>query len=148
MERWHSSWVTAMALLIALVLAQAAAQKVVPKKPAPAPKLAPTPAAAPPLCAGDYADGVPVERASAILDAAKEPFVFAIRNTSTYEHVYYGRDGKLRRAYLRSVVHGTGFAYRSQNGETELVTNEHVASQPDVSEDDHTIEGIPAGSKR
>jgi serine protease Do len=137
-----------MVFLIALVLAQAAGQKVVPKKPAPAPKLAPTPAAAPPLCAGDYADGVPVERASSILDAAKEPFVFAIRNTSTYEHVYYGRDGKLRRAYLRSVVHGTGFAYRSQNGETDLITNEHVASQPDVTDDEHPIEGVPAGSKK
>jgi len=64
------------------------------------------------------------------------------------EHVYYGRDGKLRRAYLRSVVHGTAFAYRIVNGETQLVTNEHVASQPDVTDDEHAVEGVPTGSKK
>ncbi len=32
----------------------------------------------------------------------------AIGNTATYEHVYYGRDGKLRKECLRTVVHGTG----------------------------------------
>ena len=92
--------------------------------------------------------GSPPEKAPAILDAVKEPFVFAIRNTATYEHVYYGRDGKLRRAYLRSVVHGTGFAYRIVNAETQLVTNEHVASQPDVTDDEHPVEGVPPGSKK
>jgi hypothetical protein len=126
------------------------AQKVVPKNPPAAPKLPPTAPVAPPLCSGDYADALPVERASAILtDAVKEPFVFAIRNIATYEHVYYGHDGKLRRAYLRSVVHGTGFAYRSQpNGETDIVTNEHVASQPDVTDEEHAVDGVPTGSKK
>ncbi len=133
------------ALLIALVLAQAAA----PAKARP-PKAPAKPAvtAPPPLCAGDYADALPVEKASSIVDAVKEPFVFAIRNTATYEHVYYGREGKLRRAYLRSVVHGTGFAYRVVNGETQIVTNEHVASQPDVTDEDHLVEGVPTGSKK
>jgi serine protease Do len=134
------------ALLIALLLAQA-----VPAAAKGKPKAAPKPAAHPahpPLCAGDYADALPPEKAAAILDTVKEPFVFAIRNTTTYEHVYYGRDGKLRRAYLRSVVHGTGFAYRVVNGETQLVTNEHVASQPDVTDEEHAVENVPTGAKK
>src|SRR3954463_11304238 len=136
------------ALLIALVLAQAAVlAKAQPAKPVSKPKVS-APPAPPPLCAGDYADALPVEKASSIVDAVKDPYVFAIRNTATYEHVYYGRDGKLRRAYLRSVVHGTGFGYRVVNGETQIVTNEHVASQPEVTDDDHAVEGVPTGSKK
>src|SRR5438445_12691122 len=133
-------------LIAVLLLAQALPAKAhgkVPVKPASTVQPAP-----PPLCAGDYADALPVEKASAILDAVKEPFVFAIRNTSTYEHVYYGRDGKLRRAYLRSTVHGTGFGYRVTGGETLLVTNEHVASQPEVTDDEHLVDGVPPGSKK
>src|SRR2546430_512073 len=136
------------ALLVALLIAQAhpaAPSRGKPKAPA---KPAATQPAPPPLCSGDYADALPVEKASAILEATKEPFVFAIRNTATYEHVYYGHDGKLRRAYLRSVVHGTGFAWRVVNGETQIVTNEHVAGQPDVTDDEHPVEGAPPGSKK
>ena len=138
------------ALIAALLLLQAAPHPVKAKAPKapPAKPAAAQPQPHPPLCAGDYADALPPEKAAAILDAVKEPFVFAIRNTATYEHVYYGRDGKLRRAYLRSVVHGTGFAYRIVNGETQLVTNEHVASQPEVTDEEHAVDGVPTGSKK
>jgi len=107
------------------------------------------PPAPPPLCDGDYADALPPEVASRAADeGAKSAFVFAIRSIATYEHVYYGRDGKLHKQYLRAVAHGTGFAWKVINGETYLVTNEHVASRPDVTDDDHTVDGIPAGSKK
>ena len=107
--------------------------------------LAPPPP--PPLCDGDYADALPPDVASRD-DGAKSNFVFAIRSIATYEHIYYGRDGKLHKQYLRAVAHGTGFAWKVINGETYLVTNEHVASRPDVTDDDHTVEGIPPGSKK
>src|SRR5260370_294533 len=81
-------------------------------------------------------------------DHKGDPFVFAIRNTATYEHVYYGRGGKLRKEYLRTVVHGSGFALRVQSGETLLVTNEHVASRPEVTDDEHAVDGVPPGSKK
>jgi S1-C subfamily serine protease len=145
------------AFVIALVLAQAVAvpaksgavtRAVKPAPAVPAKPAAPAPQLQPPLCSGDYADALPAEKAASIVDAGKDPFVFAIRNTATYEHVYYGRDGKLRRAYLRSVQHGTGFGYRVVNGETQIVTNEHVASQPEVTDDDHHVEGVPTGSKK
>jgi serine protease Do len=135
-----------MTAVLLTLLAAAAHPAPAPKAPPKAPAAAPAPP--PPLCAGDYADALPVEKASAILDATKGPFVFAIRNTSTYEHVYYGRDGKIRRAYLRSIVHGTGFGYKVVNGETQIVTNEHVASQPEVTDDEHQVDGIPTGSKK
>ncbi|HUJ28671.1 MAG TPA: serine protease [Myxococcales bacterium] len=133
-------------LIVAILLAQTSAPHVRPKPKAPATPVKPAPP--PPLCDGDYADALPAEKANAILDGARETFVFAIRNTATYEHVYYGREGKLRRAYLRSVVHGTGFGWRVVNGETQIVTNEHVASQPEVTDEDHTVEGVPVGSKK
>jgi serine protease Do len=122
-----------------------------PRKPAKRqPKQPPQPAkpVPPPLCAGDYADALPAEAASRILDAKGDSFVFAIRNIATYEHVYYGRDQKLRKAYLRSVVHGTGFAIKTLAGETFLVTNEHVASRPEVTDDEHAVPGVPPGSKK
>src|SRR5882672_1607188 len=108
------------------------------------------PAAArnPPLCEGDYADAVPPDLAARIADGLRDTFVFSVRNTATYEHVFYGRDGKLRRAYLRSVLHGTGFAYRRHGGDTLLITNEHVGAQPDVTDDEHRVDGIPRGSKK
>ena len=137
---------TGLALAAALALAIPQATQ----KPKPPPKAPPQAAAPAPqlLCSGDYADTLPAGRANAILEAMKDPFVFAIRNTTTYEHVYYGRDGKLRRSYLRSTVHGTGFAYRLVNGETLIATNEHVASQPDVTDEEHPVEGVPTGSKK
>src|SRR2546422_11101212 len=134
------------ALALALALPALAKGKNKPQKTQPKPAAAPAPH--PALCSVDYADAVPPEKASAILDTPREAFVFAIRNTATYERVYYGRDGKLRRAYLRSLVHGSGFAYRIVNGETHLVTNEHVASQPEVTDEEHPVDGVPMGSKK
>jgi hypothetical protein len=90
--------------LLLVVLAQAH-----PSKPGQTPSGKPAQAAPPPpVCDGDYADALPAATASRAFDTRGDPFVFAIRNTATYEHVYYGRDGKLRKEYLRTVVHGTG----------------------------------------
>jgi serine protease Do len=131
-------------LLVLLLAAPAKAANVRPKKPVP-----PAPVAQrAPLCDGDYSDAVPAALAAQVLDGAREQFVFAVRNTATYEHVYYGRDGKLRRNYVRSVIHGTAFAYKVRDGETLLVTNQHVAERPDVTDDEHQVDGIPPGSKK
>jgi len=136
-------------LLVAVGVAPAVAKSTTPVRPAAkAPRPAPAPAPVPTLCEGDYADSVPAARASEILDAVKDQFVFSIRNIATYERVYYGRDGKLRRNYIRSVVHGTGFAYQVKDGETLIVTNEHVANRPDVTDDEHQVDGVPPGSKK
>jgi serine protease Do len=130
-------------LLVLLLAAPANSAKVRPKKPAP-----PPPATQKPLCEGDYSDAVPAAIASQVLDGAREQFVFAVRNTATYEHVYYGHDGKLRRNYVRSVIHGTAFSYKVREGETLLVTNQHVAERPEVTDDEHQVDGVPTGSKK
>ena len=117
------------------------------KKARPGVVLPPPAPVPPPLCAGDYASTLPAELASRVADS-KEQFIYAVRSVATYERVYYGRDGKLRKQYLRAVAHGTAFALRVVNGETLLVTNDHVASRPDVTDEDHTVEGIPPGAKK
>ena len=133
-----------VALLLALLLAAPVnVSKARPKKTSNSPA-----AAQKPLCDGDYSDAVPAALAAQILDGAREQFVFAVRNTVTYEHVYYGRDGKLRRSYVRSVIHGTAFSYRVRDGETLLVTNQHVAERPDVTDEEHGVDGVPVGSKK
>ena len=132
-------------LLVSMLLANPAVLgKAPPKKRTPPAQVAQKPV----LCQGDYADAVPAALAAQVLDGVREPFVFAIRNTATYEHVYYGRDGKLRRGYVRSVVHGTGFAYRVRDGETLIITNQHVAERPEVTDDEHGVDGVPPGSKK
>src|SRR3954464_11853698 len=136
-------------LLVAVGVAPGVAKSTAPARPSvKAARPAPVPAPPPALCEGDYADSVPAARASEILDGVNDQFVFSIRNVATYERVYYGRDGKLRRTYIRSVVHGTGFAYEVKDGETLIVTNEHVANRPDVTDDEHSVDGVPPGSKK
>ena len=112
----------------------------------PAPVAPPAPK---PICDGDYANALPAPLANKEADIApKDVFVFAVRTVSTYERVYYGKDGKLRKQYLRAQAHGTGFGLRVVGGETLLVTNEHVASRPEVTDEEHTVEGIPPGAKK
>jgi len=77
-----------------------------------------------------------------------QPFVFAIRSTATYEHVYYGRDGTAARAYLRSVVHRTAFAYRIVNGENAAGDKRARRQPADVTDDEHAVEGVPTGRRR
>src|SRR6266568_294533 len=71
-----------------------------------------------------------------------------IRTSATYEHVYYGKGGKLRRAYLRHSRHGTAFAYRSAGGEWFVATSAHVAEAPEVTGPGNELDGVPAGSRK
>jgi serine protease Do len=80
--------------------------------------------------------------------SADAGYTYCIRAVATYEHVYYGKGGKLRRRFLRHVRHGTGFAYQARDGEWFVATNEHVAQHPLVTESDGDVEGVPAGSRK
>ncbi len=73
---------------------------------------------------------------------------FCVRTSATYECPFYGPDGSLRRVRKRVVAHGTGFAYRQQDGGTLILTNEHVAGWPVATDDDHPVDGVPAGCRR
>ncbi len=159
----HRQWGCALPLLLAWLALPAADAATPPPSgttpPAPGPKLPPVAAPAvtpspPPVsgasyCAGEYADDF-----SALLPKAREleqqvgAYTFCIRTSATYECPSYGPDGNLRRKKVHVSAHGTGFAYRQQAGETLLLTNQHVAEWPAVTDEEHPVDDVPVGCKR
>ncbi|HYV46727.1 MAG TPA: serine protease [Myxococcaceae bacterium] len=102
-----------------------------------------------PFCSGEYADDLSaLPQTVRDFEQKQAPYTFCIRTTATYECPSYGPDGKLRQKKRKAVAHGTGFAYRQQGGETLLITNEHVAEWPAVTDDEHPVEDVPSGCKR
>lgn len=112
------------------------------------PAMAVSPAAAP-YCAGEYAD----DRAAMSVrarefDQTQPRYTYCIRTSAVYECPYYSQDGTLHRTRKKTLAHGTAFGYRQQNGETLLLTNQHVAEWPAVTDDDHEVDDVPKGCKR
>jgi serine protease Do len=103
----------------------------------------------PTFCQGEYAEDL-----SAMSQHAREveqhaaAYSYAVRTTATYECVSYGSDGALKKTRTTAVAHGTAFGYRRDGGDTLLVTNQHVAEWPTVTDDDHPVDGVPLGCKR
>ncbi len=131
------------ALLLMLLLAPPIARPLPPAK-------KPTPPAARPWCSGMYADDFSALSKDSI-DLNNRPdssFTYCVRSTATYECLSYAADGSVKRTRRTTTAHGTGFAYKRQNQETLLLTNQHVAEYAGVTDDDHVISGIPAGCKR
>ncbi len=101
-------------------------------------------------CDGEYADSLQAlsSRARAIEQSPRAEYTYLIRSSARYECPYFGTDGKLRRRKIETLEHGTAFAYEVSGGETFLLTNEHVASWPEVTDGAHKVEGVPDGCKR
>lgn len=115
----------------------------------PAPKPV-TKAPTAPYCSSTYADDFSVLSKNAI-ELANKPdtnFTYCLRTSATYECLSYAPDGQIKRSKRVASAHGTGFAYRKQNGETLMLTNAHVAEWPAVTDDDHPVPGVPMGCKR
>lgn len=103
-----------------------------------------------PFCSGAYADDFGALSAAA-RDFDHHPeatFSYCTRNVATYECLSYGADGSIRREKKRARMHGTAFAYRAQGNDTLLLTNDHVAAWPAVTDAQHPVEGVPAGCKK
>jgi serine protease Do len=102
-------------------------------------------------CSGNYADDF-VALSTTAREAEQKPqsqsWVYAIRTTATYECLSYAGDGNVRRVRRKALAHGTGFGYRQQNGETYILTNQHVAEWPPVTDDEHKVDDVPPGCKR
>src|SRR5678815_493394 len=102
-------------------------------------------------CSGAYADDF-AALSPAAREAEQKPqslsWVYAIRTTATYECLSYAGDGNVRRVRRKALAHGTGFGYRQQNGETYILTNQHVAEWPPVTDDEHKVDDVPPGCKR
>ncbi len=103
-----------------------------------------------PFCTGEYADFFTALRpqARAFEASPQAGYAYLIRAAATYEYIYFGQEGQIRRRYIRHVRHGTGFAYRAAQGQWLLATNEHVARHPEVTETNNAVEGVPTGSRK
>lgn len=105
-------------------------------------------------CRGEYTDSLELGTAAVSAPGAGEgnpssPYTFLVRSSAKYECPYFGSDGKLRRRKLDAVEHATAFAYEQQpNGETFLLTNEHLVDWPDVTAPGHRVDGVQEGCKR
>ena len=97
------------------------------------------------FCSGAYADDFAALSPTA-REAEQKPqsqsWVYAIRTTATYECLSYAGDGNVRRVRRKALAHGTGFGYRQQNGETYILTNQHVAEWPAVTDDEHKVDDV------
>jgi serine protease Do len=103
-----------------------------------------------PFCSGAYADDFGALQSDA-RDFDRHPeatFSYCTRNTAVYECLSYGPDGAIRRERKRAVMHGTAFAYKQQGSDTLLLTNDHVAFWPNVTDPQHVVEDIPSGCKK
>ena len=117
--------------------------------PAPAvPSSFPAPLA-PGTYAGAYADDFSAlsARTRSYDEHPESVFSYCARNTAVYECLSYAADGTIRRNRQRSVLHGTAFAYQRQANDTLLLTNDHVAAWPSVTDSAHPVDGIPGGCK-
>jgi serine protease Do len=110
-----------------------------------------TPLKPSPYCTGEYADDFSV-LAQSVRDFERAPQAhsssYCVRNTAVYECLSYSSDGSVRRVRRRATLHGTAFGYRLQGGETLLLTNQHIAEWPTVTDDEHLVDDIPHGCKR
>lgn len=86
-----------------------------------------------------------------VRDYERDPqnrYTYCIRSVAVYECLSYGSDGAVRRQRTRVLAHGTGFAYREWQGDTYLLTNQHVSDWPQVTGAEHKVDDVPAGCKR
>jgi serine protease Do len=103
-----------------------------------------------PLCQGEYADDlIALNARSRAFDRQPESvFSYCVRNTARYECLSYDSQGEVRKRRSEVVAHGTAFGYRRDGGDTLLLTNDHVAVWPAVTDGDHPVDGVAPGCKK
>jgi serine protease Do len=101
-------------------------------------------------CEGEYSDTLAAQslRTREIEQGPRGQFSYLVRSTAKYECPFFSPDGKLRRRRVQASELGTAFAYEVAGNDTYLVTNEHVAAWPDVTDTIHHVDGVPEGCKR
>ena len=119
-----------------------------PRAPTAAPRT-PAPATPKPRCAGEYAEDLAaLSTAARVIEGANPSYSYAVRTSATYECVSYGSDGNLKKTRAVAMAYGTAFGVRHDGPDTLLLTNEHVADWPAVTDEDHPVDGVPGGCKR
>jgi len=100
-------------------------------------------------CTGDYSkDLAALSPHAREIEAHPASYSYAVRTTASYECVSYGGDGNIKKSRSTATAYGTAFGYRRDGSDTLLLTNEHVAEWPAVTDDAHAVDGVPAGCKR
>jgi serine protease Do len=102
------------------------------------------------LCDGEYSDSLQSQslRSRELDQGPASQFSYLVRSSAKYECPFFGPDGKLRRKRVQASELGSAFAYEQSGGDTYLLTNEHVAAWPEVTDAVHHIDGVPEGCKR
>ncbi len=103
-----------------------------------------------PVCAGSYADdfGTLSSQARDFDGHPEAAFSYCTRNAAVYECLSYGPDGAVKRTRKKVALHGTAFAFKRQGPDAFLLTNDHVASWPLVTDAQHSVEDVPLGCKK
>jgi serine protease Do len=101
-------------------------------------------------CQGEYADTLEIQspHTREIEQGPRGQYSYLVRSTAKYECPFFGPDGKLRRRRVQATELGSAFAYEISGSDTYLLTNEHVASWPEVTDTFHRIDGVQDGCKR
>lgn len=101
-------------------------------------------------CEGAYGDTLQLMslRARQTEQGPHGQYSYLVRSSARYECPFFGPDGKLRRRHIPASQLGTAFAYEVSGNETFLLTNDHVASWPEVTDGAHRVDGVPEGCKR
>jgi serine protease Do len=101
-------------------------------------------------CSGSYADDFAAlsPRARDFDGHPEATFSYCTRNTAVYECLSYGPDGAVKKSRKKVTLHGTAFAFRRQGPDVLLLTNDHVASWPLVTDSQHPVEDVPNGCKK
>src|SRR3954470_12677427 len=99
------------------------------------------------ICEGEYADSlqIPSVRPRDLEQGRRSQYSYLIRSTAKYECPFFGPDGKLRRRRVQASELGSAFAYEVSGNDTYLMTNEHVAAWPEVTDTLRRVDGVPEG---
>jgi len=101
-------------------------------------------------CEGAYGDALQLMslRARQTEQGPRGQYSYLVRSSARYECPFFAPDGKLRRRHIAANELGTAFAYEVTGNETFLLTNDHVATWPEVTDGVHHVDGVPEGCKR
>jgi S1-C subfamily serine protease len=101
-------------------------------------------------CQGEYADSLQIQTSQTrdIEQGPRGQYSYLVRSSAKYECPFFGPDGKLRRRRVQATELGSAFAYEVSGNDTYLLTNEHVAVWPEVTDSFHKVDGVQEGCKR
>jgi hypothetical protein len=100
------------------------------------------------ICAGEYADSLQLQALAQAPPSKPPEWTYLVRNSASYKCPYFDSGGKINYRPVTAKEDGTAFAYEVAGQETYLLTNEHVAVWPEVTDARNRVPGVADGCKR